>query len=327
MTIVITGAAGQDGILLARKLIKQGKHVFGLCRKTQCDYLKKMAPGLNVVGIDLTDFSKLYRILNNLRPIKIFNLAGYSSVSKSWVEPSSMSLVNSVLPAHILSWIVKESPATQIIQASSSEIFGNTLNFPQSENTELKPVTPYGLAKSFTFQMTEIFRDFSNVQATNLILYNHESPLRAQEFVTRHITRSVAKIKLGFQDKIVIGNISMKRDWGWAPDYVDGMILASEYPKSDNFIFATGKMHSVEDLLVMAFNVVGIHEFSRYIVESREIVRKIDPQSLVGNPKKAENILGWKRSLNLEQIIKTMVMFDLAELTSGRKIEWIEGND
>jgi GDPmannose 4,6-dehydratase len=311
MPILITGAAGQDGILLARKLLKTETDVVGICRKNQAKNLRQAVPGLSIYTADLTDFEKVHKILDKAKPTTIFNLAGYSSVNKSWMEPEIATRINSDLPVQILSWTVKKSPTTRIIQASSSEIFGATTQIPQTENTNIKPITPYGLSKSLAFEMMQIFRSKEGIHATNMILYNHESPLRREEFVTRRITKSVAQIKLGKLDTLHIGNIGMKRDWGWAPDYIDGMILASNKELADDYILATGILHSVKDIIETAFTYAGIENFEKYIHADENMIRKIDPQNLLGNPTKAETRLGWKRTLEFKEIIETMVKYDL----------------
>ena len=311
MPILITGAAGQDGILLARKLLKTETDVVGICRKKQAKNLRHAVPGLSIYTADLTDFEQVHKILDKAKPTTIFNLAGYSSVNKSWMEPEIATRINSDLPVQILSWMVKKSPTTRIIQASSSEIFGATTQIPQTENTNIKPITPYGLSKSLAFEMMQIFRSKEGIHATNMILYNHESPLRREEFVTRRITKSVAQIKLGKLDTLHIGNIGMKRDWGWAPDYIDGMILASNKELADDYILATGILHSVKDIIETAFTYAGIGNFEKYIHADENMIRKIDPQNLLGNPTKAETRLGWKRTLEFKEIIETMVKYDL----------------
>ena len=325
MSILITGAAGQDGILLARKLLKTDNAVIGLCRKNQTKYLQKMAPGIKIIAIDLTDLKRLIKVLNKTKPTTIFNLAGYSSVNRSWLEPEIATRINSELPVQLLSWIVRNSPTSKLIQASSSEIFGATSDIPQNEETSLKPITPYGLSKSVAFEMTQLFRSNENIQASNIILYNHESPLRREEFVTRRITRSVARIKHDEQQILSIGNINMKRDWGWAPDYVNGMILASQKNQADDYILATGILHSVRDIIETAFLYAGIEDFERYVLSDQKMIRKIDPQNLLGNSTKAQKQLGWKRTLEFKEIIQSMLEYDLQDLKRANK-PWLESN-
>jgi GDPmannose 4,6-dehydratase len=324
LTVLITGAAGQDGVLLARNLIANGEKVIGACLPRAKEYLTTAVAGIHVYPIDLSDFKAVDLLLEETLPEKIYNLAGFSSVRRSWEEPHIAARINSDLPAQILSWCAKRSPATRFLQASSSEIFGGAATFPQSETTPTAPITPYGLSKLFAHSLTQEFRREYSLHASNAILFNHESPLRSEEFVTRQITQSVARISLGLQEKLNIGNTSAKRDWGWAPDYVRGMRLALEHQESDDYIFATGNVRSVKELIDVAFRSVGITDPIPYLHDEANRHRKVDPVNLVGDASKAHNVLAWNHTVDFETIIGQMVINDIRLLKSPNAPIWFE---
>lgn len=324
MTVLITGAAGQDGVLLARNLIATGEKVIGACLPRASEYLTTAAAGISAYSIDLSDFKSVDALLEEVRPEKIYNLAGFSSVRKSWEVPHIAARINSDLPAQILAWCARKSPATRFLQASSSEIFGGTTTAPQSESTPTAPITPYGLSKNFAHALTQEFRREYGLHASTAILFNHESPLRSTEFVTRQITQSVARISLGLQEKLNIGNTSAKRDWGWAPDYVRGMTLAIDHQESSDYVFATGKVRSVQELIDVAFRSIGINDSFPYLHDEPNRHRKVDPVNLVGNASKAHEVLGWSHKVNFEMIIEEMVVNDIRLLKSPDAPIWFE---
>lgn len=323
MIILISGAAGQDGVILARRLLGEGHTVIGTCRPGQEDILTRLVPKIQVSALDLTCKTQVVDLLNKWKPNEIYNLAAFSSVRKSWEEPDLCTEINCMLPSMLLDWIRRFSPETKFVQASSSEIFGGATYGPQSESTSLAPITPYGLTKAYSHQLVNQFREEYGLAASNAILYNHESPLRKTEYVTRHVTRSVAKIAIGLIDHLNIGNLDATRDWGWAPDYVEGLILMARSKKPSDYILATGEQHSVGELVDIAFNSLGISSYHSYIRKSENLIRKVDPGHLFGNSDRATQELGWIRTLDFRGIIETMALSDLRTLETGGKYNWL----
>jgi GDPmannose 4,6-dehydratase len=311
LKVLITGGSGQDGRILARQLVLEGQEVTALCKIGKEPLLSKYCPGMRVVGIDLTDQQKLLTILNRIQPDIIFNLAGFSSVRQSWVNPSLAILTNSLVPALILEWCLNVRPNTRYLQASSSEVFGGTLITPQNEETLHSPVTPYGLSKSFSHNLVRQYREEFGLHASNAILYNHESPLRSDHFVTRKITKAVAAIARGSQESLRLGNINSMRDWGWAPDFVEAMGKIVEKDLPEDYVIATGTSSSVKDILKFAFNYIGLPEYQEYLQHEILNDRHVDPINLTGDNTLARNSLNWAPTKNLEQIICAMVEFDL----------------
>ena len=321
MSVLITGAAGQDGRLLARNLVSLGQDVTGLCKPGTGVILSQYCPEVKVVEIDLTNKKMLVEILDLVRPDEIYNLAGFSSVNNSWRNPDKVTAVNSMVPAIILKWCIETKPSARLVQASSSEIFGSSKDSPQNELTSHSPITPYGLSKSYSHTLLQQFRNEYGLHASNVILYNHESPLRDAHFVTRKITQAVASIARGSKESLRLGRIHSQRDWGWAPDYVDGMQKIMQQKLPEDFILSTGIVHSVADLLSYAFKHVGISDYSKYVEHDESNDRHIDPTNLVGNSALALERLKWSPKVNLEQAIGMMVNFDL-ELIDRPDSQW-----
>jgi GDPmannose 4,6-dehydratase len=321
LTVLITGAGGQDGRLLARKLLAEGQKVTGLCKPGHESVVYRYCPGINVIAVDLTNEKDLTNVLNWVQPDEIYNLAGFSSVYQSWRNPNLVTAVNSLVPAIILKWCVEVKLTARLLQASSSEIFGASRTSPQSEVTSHNPITPYGLSKSFSHTLLQQFRSEYGLHASNAILYNHESPLRDSHFVTRKITQGVAAIARGSTDPIRLGQIHAQRDWGWAPDYVRGMQEIIRQASPGDYMLSTGVLHSVDDLLSYAFKHVGISDYSNYVQHDQRNDRHIDPVNLVGDSSLAKEKLNWGPTMNLEQIIGAMVDFDL-ELINRPDSQW-----
>ena len=321
MSILVTGAAGQDGRLLSRKLLGAGLKVTGLCKPGHGAILLQYCPEINVIEVDLANEKKLVEILNLVQPDEIYNLAGFSSVNQSWKNPDMVAAINSLVPAIILKWCLETKPTARLIQASSSEIFGASTSSPQNESTPHSPITPYGLSKSFSHTLLQQFRNEYGLHVSNAILYNHESPLRDAHFVTRKITQAVASIARGSKELLHLGKIHSQRDWGWAPDYVDGMqkIIRQDLP--GDYVLATGIVHSVSDLLAYAFEHIGISDYSKYIKHDESNYRHVDPINLVGNNSLASERLNWVPTKSLQQVIGTMVDFDL-ELIDRPESQW-----
>lgn len=323
MISLVSGAAGQDGIILSRKLIKQGNTVIGICRKEQQDFLIKYVPEIQPRAIDLTNKTQIFRLLDDCQPTEIYNLAAFSSVRKSWNEPDLSTVINCTLPAVFLNWIEKYSKKTRFAQASSSEIFGGSDNGPQNELCSLRPITPYGLTKAYAHQLVSMYREEFGLFACNAILYNHESPIRKTEYVTRHVSKTVAEIAMGSKQYLEIGNRSAARDWGWAPDYVAGLMLMTGAERPTDYIFATGEQHTVGELVEAAFKSLGIYDFEKYIRKNEGQLRKVDPGNLRGDSRKAEHELGWTRTLDFNGIIETMVQSDFRNLQTGGSYNWL----
>lgn len=322
---LVTGGGGQDGVIISRILAKQNEDVTVTCRPESQNLLSSVqeGTGIKIVSADLGKTSELLNVLQTVKPSHIINLAGSSSVSRSWDAPSKTLLTNTVIPAEILTWIVKNSPETKYLQASSSEIFGGLTKYPQTEEDSLAPVTPYGISKVATHQLVRSFREKYSIFASSAILYNHESPLRPVNFVTRKISQTVAKIALGSDTKLHMGDLSATRDWGWAPDHCRGMLLAIDHDYNDDFIFATGKSRTVSSLLSISFNLIGINNYQQYLEISTQEVRSIDPANLVGDSTKAHHALGWQPKVNLEEVMHIMISSDIERLKNGNspKIE------
>jgi GDPmannose 4,6-dehydratase len=324
MKYLITGAAGQDGVIMSRKLLAKTDLVYGICKPSQSVYLRNAVPGINVVEFDLRDFSEIGPLLSTIKPDVIINLAGYSSVWKSWQTPSLVFEINTLIPIHILEWIRKYSPEVRFLQASSSEIFGNPSYFPQNEYSPLSPVTPYGASKAVVHEVIKQFRAKEGLKLSSAILYNHESPLRKTDFVSKHITHSVAKIKYGYLDFLEIGNIESSRDWGWAPDYVDGMISMLHQDFNADYIFASGKSNTVRDFIKASFREVGIENYENFIRPVNRNVRDVDPVHLVGDSSRARTDLDWSAETTFLQVVGKLMRFELQLLQNEKDEIWFE---
>ena len=320
--ILITGGSGQDGQILATQLLSQGYRVTSTCRRSALELMKFLFEGTNsqFVAVDLSSQIEVEKILDEIKPALIFNLGGFSSVIESWENPTSTFQINTILPSQILKWIAIKSPETRMIQASSSEIFGGAKHAPQNEESILSPVTPYGISKAASHELVRSYREKYKIHASSSILYNHESPLRQEKYVTRKITKNVAKIKLGLIQEFEIGNINAIRDWGWAPDYTRGMMLAGNSDAPEDFIFSSGVQHSVGDVLKIGFAAIGISDYERYIRVSSNQMRVIDPAHLIGNASKAKRLLNWEPHVSFQKVIELMVAADLMRNSKSETI-------
>jgi GDPmannose 4,6-dehydratase len=320
LPILITGASGQDGRLLAHKFTGEGKKVVGLCRPGKKEELSRYNPLVTVIEIDLRDEKKLVEVLDFVKPSAIYNLAGFSSVIESWKNPTSVTTINSLVPSTILRWCVFNQPSVRLIQASSSEIFGGATVSPQNEDTPISPITPYGLSKSFSHSLLQQFRSEYGLHASNAILYNHESPLRDPNFVTRKISKAVAAISKGSRGPINLGKTNSRRDWGWAPDHVDAMYRIEQQDEPGDYVISTGKDHSVDDILKFAFEYVGIKDYSEFVKYDQSSDRKVDPTNLVGNHTLSTSKLDWSPTKSLKEIIEAMVDFDIRLIDSAESV-------
>jgi GDPmannose 4,6-dehydratase len=324
---LITGITGQDGSYLTELLLAKGYEVHGLVRRTSSldrswpgPLLKKpeLAKRLSFHYADLDDATALRRILIKAAPDELYHLAGQTNAALSFEIPEATADATAIAPLRLLE-IIRDLPkAPRFFQASSSEIFGRPEVTPQDEQTPFRPVTPYGCAKVFATQMVSVYRQAHRLFACNGILFNHESPRRGAGFVTQKICRAAAAIKHGRQKELRMGSLATKRDWGDARDYVRGMWLALQHDKPEDFVFATGLLHSVQDVVEIAFGVAGI-DWRQCVVEDPQFIRPDEPAPLIGNPAKAKKLLNWEPSTDFKQLITEMTQFALDELKSGSR--------
>ena len=312
---LVTGASGQDGSYLLEQLAGRGE-VHGLCHSAEAAAALAVAfPGVITHVGDLADSEGIRRLIFEIEPTRIFNFAGNTSVERSWKFPTETADVLGIGPVRILdaAWQVQERTgrAVRFLQASSAEIFGDTAVVPQSETTPRKPVTPYGAAKSFAHEMVGVYRA-RGMFASSAILYNHESPRRPERFVTRKITSTVAAIARGDADHLTLGNVDARRDWGWAPDYVDAMVRAARAETPGDYVIATGRAHSVRDFVAAAFAAAGIADWEPLLRQDAAFMRPADPSELVGDATLARDVLGWTPTVAFEEIVARMVATDLS---------------
>lgn len=300
MTVAfVTGITGQDGGYLLERLLADGLEVHGLIRP--CDDLPAevhhVSPQIELHSGDLTDCERLGVLVQEVAPDEIYNLAGISSVALSWREPALTGTVNGVAVTHLLeaAWQLQESRGRRVsfVQASSAEIFGQPATSPQDELTPVAPTNPYGAAKAYAHHMVGIYRA-RGLAASSCILFNHESPRRPGTFVTRKITQAAARIARDGSGKITLGNLEVRRDWGWAPEYVDALVRAARHEGGDDFVIATGRAHSVSEFAAAALARVGITDWEQWVVTDPGLIRPSDATELVGDPSKARRELGWQ---------------------------------
>src|SRR3989338_473570 len=325
---LITGITGQDGSYLAELLLEKGYTLYGMVRRSssintnRIDHLYEepwvKSKKLNLIYGDLNDASSINRILRTVKPDEIYNLAAQSHVKVSFEIPEYTAEVTALGALRILEAIVESGIKTKFYQASSSELYGRTETVPQSETTPFRPVSPYAVAKLFAYWTTVNYREGNGIFACNGILFNHESPRRGETFVTRKITRAIARIKKGLQNKLYLGNLNAKRDWGYAKDYVEAMWLMLQQKKADDFVIATGKTHTVREFVREAFDYVGL-DYKRYIVIDKRYFRPLEVNILQGDPAKAKRKMGWKPRTSFEQLVKIMVDADM-ELVRKQKL-------
>lgn len=317
---LITGITGQDGLYLAELLLSKGYEVFGLMRgqnNPRRAIVERVVPDVQLITGDLTDLSSLLRAVERAEPDEFYNLGAISFVAYSWENAHLTSQVtgHGVLNALDTVRLYQESVGKQVrfYQASSSEMFGKVQEVPQRESTLLWPRSPYGVAKVFGHYMTINYRESYGMHASSGILFNHESPRRGPEFVTRKVTQAVARIKLGLQDELVLGNLDAKRDWGFAGDYVEAMWRMLQQPEADDYVVATGVAHSIEELLEQAFAVAEIEDWRRLVRQAPEFMRPAEVDLLIGDPSKAKTKLGWEPKVGFPELVRMMVENDIAE--------------
>jgi GDPmannose 4,6-dehydratase len=317
---LITGITGQDGLYLSELLLSKGYEVFGLIRgqnNPKLDLVRRTVPDVQLITGDITDLASLIRAFAKARPDEVYNLGAISFVAYSWENASLTADVTgqgvlNVLEATRL-YAGEDLSKVRFYQASSSEMFGKVQDVPQRESTLLWPRSPYGVAKVFGHYMTINYRESYGMHASSGILFNHESPRRGPEFVTRKVTQAVARISLGLQDTVSLGNLDAKRDWGFAGDYVEAMWLMLQQEEADDYVVATGETHSIRELLDVAFRHVGIEDWEGKVLQDPRFFRPAEVDLLIGDPAKAREKLGWAPKVGFEELVRMMVDSDLAQ--------------
>jgi GDPmannose 4,6-dehydratase len=313
----VTGISGQDGSYLAERLLAEGVEVHALAHALEP--LPDM-PGVELHRGDLTATEEVRALLVDLVPDEVYNLAAVSSVARSWDEPELTAQVNGVAAAALMESALlaqeKGGRTVRFVQASSAEIFGEPARTPQDESTPVRPVNPYGAAKAYAHLMVDVYRR-RELHAVGAILYNHESPRRPRQFVTRKITSTAAAIAQGRADRLALGNLDARRDWGWAPDYVDAMVRAARADVARDYVVATGVARSVRDFVAAAFRRAGIDDWESYVVVDQDFVRPADPTELTGDATLARTALGWVPTVDFDEVVGRMVDADLADGDRG----------
>lgn len=311
---LITGINGQDGSYLAELLLSKGYEVHGLVRRQSSPNfwrLESVLDKISLIEADLGDQQSINSAVKDVQPDEVYNLAAQSFVKTAFKEPIYTADVTALGALRVLEAIRYFSPHSKFYQASSSEMFGKVRETPQNEETPLYPRSPYGFSKVFAHYATINYRESYNLFACSGICFNHESPRRGEEFVTRKISRAVARIKAGLQKEVVLGNMDAKRDWGFAGDYVEAMWLMLQQRQPDDFVIATGQTHSVREFVEEAFLVAGIPDWNKHIRVDSTFMRPAEVELLQGDASKAEKILKWKPKTSFKQLVKIMVEADL----------------
>ncbi|MDX6209639.1 MAG: GDPmannose 4,6-dehydratase [Frankiales bacterium] len=316
---LITGITGQDGLYLGELLAAKGYEVFGLVRgqnNPKVSIVEEIIPSIQLVEGDLRDLPSLIGALEVAQPDEVYNLGAISFVGLSWKQAELTGEITGMGVLRVLEAIrihtQNDMSKVRFYQASSSEMFGKVREVPQVETTAFHPRSPYGVAKTFGHYMTVNYRESYNAYACSGILFNHESPRRGHEFVTRKVTRAVARIALGLQDNVSLGNLEARRDWGFAGDYVEAMWLMLQQGQPDDYVIATGETHSIRELLEVAFARVGIDDWEKRVVQDPRFFRPAEVDLLIGSPAKAKSELGWEPKVGFTELVQMMVDADTA---------------
>jgi GDPmannose 4,6-dehydratase len=322
---LITGITGQDGSYLAELLLEKKYQVFGLTRRTSTQNFARIEniihhPQLKLVSGDLIDQHSLTMAIKDIEPDEIYNLAAQSFVQTSWNQPVLTGEVTALGVTRMIEAMRIAAPNAKFYQASSSEMFGKVQQTPQNENTPFYPRSPYGVAKIYGHWITINYRESYNLFAVSGILFNHESPRRGLEFVTRKIANAIARIKLGKQQYIELGNLEAKRDWGFAKDYVEAMWLMLQQDSPEDYVIGTGEAHSVQEFLELSCKVAGIADWQAVYKYNPEFDRPAEVDCLIADPSKAINQLGWKPKVNFEQLVTLMVEAELKQEKTDKNI-------
>ena len=314
---LITGVTGQDGSYLAELLLDEGYEVIGVVRRSSTVTFERIAhiqDRLTLVSGDLLDEVSLIHILRDHLPQEVYNLAAQSFVQASWGQPVLTGETTSLGVTRVLDAVRTVDPEIRVYQASSSEMFGKVQAVPQDEETPFYPRSPYGVAKVYGHWITVNYRESYDLHASSGILFNHESPRRGLEFVTRKVTNGVARIKLGLDKTLSLGNLDAERDWGYAADYVRAMYLMLQQDSPDDYVVATGETHEVRELCEIAFSVAGLN-YEDHVVLDERFLRPAEVDLLIGDPTKAETVLGWEREVDFPTLVQMMVESDIEQLT------------
>jgi GDPmannose 4,6-dehydratase len=317
---LITGITGQDGSYLAEFLLTKGYKVYGMVRRSSSEKFERiehLAGQVELIQGDLLDPSSLISIVQKCKPQEIYNLAAQSFVPTSWTQPVLTAEFTAIGVTKLLEAIRVVDPSIRFYQASSSEMDGKVLQTPQTEDTPFYPRSPYGVAKVYGHYITVNYRESYNLFAVSGILFNHESPRRGLEFVTRKVTDGVARIKLGLSSELKLGNLDAKRDWGFAGDYIKAMWLMLQQPTPDDYVIATGETHTVQELVEVAFERAGL-DWQKHVKLDPAFIRPAEVDLLIGDPAKAQKQLGWKPEVNFKELVHMMVDADIERLSGTR---------
>ena len=315
---LITGITGQDGSYLAELLLSKGYEVYGLVRRSSTEGMERVEnirDAVRIIHGDLADQTSLLDAVEESMPDEVYNLAAQSFVGSSWQEPVHTAEIDAVGVTRILEAVRRVKPEARFYQASSSEMFGRVREVPQTEQTPFHPRSPYGVAKVYGFYITLNYRESYDMHASNGILFNHESPRRGLEFVTRKISDGAARIKLGLASELRMGNLDAQRDWGHAADYVEAMWLMLQQDRPDDYVIATGETHTVREFCELAFGRLGL-DYEQYVKLDPAFVRPAEVDLLLGDPSHARVALGWEPRVPFAQLVEEMVDEDIARLTS-----------
>lgn len=324
-TALITGVTGQDGAYLCKFLLDKGYEVYGMFRRLSSPNFWRLAQlgildDINLIPGDLIDIASIVEAIKISEPDEIYHLAAQSFVGASFEQPIATAEITGVAVTRFLETIRQVNENIKFYQASTSELFGNTSSETMNEKTPFYPQSPYAVAKLYGYWMTKVMREAYGLFATNGILFNHESPLRGLEFVTRKISNAVARIALGLQKELLLGNVHSRRDWGYAPEYVESMWLMLQHKEPDDFVIATNETHSVLEFVEIAFNHLGL-DYQEYIKIDKRYMRPLDVTYLKGDYSKAEQLLKWKPKTSFEQLVKIMVDADY-----NKWKRWLDGD-
>ncbi len=317
---LITGITGQDGSYLAELLLSEGYEVFGVVRRASTENYERiehLRGKITLLQADLLAQSSLVQVIRESNPTELYNLAAQSFVPTSWAQPVLTAEFTAIGVTKVLEAMRAVNPEIRFYEASSSEMFGKVLEVPQSEETPFYPRSPYGVAKVYGHYITVNYRESYNLHASSGILFNHESPRRGLEFVTRKVTDGVARIKLGLATELRMGNLDAQRDWGFAGDYVKAMWLMLQQDKPDDYVVATGETHTVKELVQLSFDRVGL-DWEKYVVIDPRFIRPAEVDLLIGQPAKANNVLKWVPETSFQSLVNMMVDADMDRL-SARK--------
>lgn len=313
---LITGIAGQDGTYLTEMLLAKGYEVFGVlgpCPGAFADRMGQYEGRLHLIEADLTDMASVLAAVETSAPAEVYNFAAQSSVGQSWSDALTTTDINAVGVLRLLEAIRAAAPHARVFQASSAEMFGNAEESPQCETTPIRPESPYAIAKAYAFHLVAAYRKSYGLHASNGVMFNHESPLRSLDFVTRKITDGVARIKLGLMSELRLGNLDSRRDWGFAGDYVDAIWLMLQQDGPDDYVVASGEVHTVREFCEVAFSHVGL-DYREHVVVDPAFFRPLDVNIQQGDASKARRVLGWSPKVGFSELVAMMVDADMERL-------------